>query len=194
MNEWLLCDYGQVLSQAPPLEEWEALQALAGVADFPEIYWLYRPEYDRGDVTAAEYWTSVMGRAPSATRLAELIALDTGMWLHLDPEALDGAERAAQRGFRLALFSNAPLEVAAGIDGLQPLGQFQPRFFSCRLRAIKPEPQAYAQVLSTLGAAPEDVVFVDDRPANVEAASALGMRAVLFEGPEQFEMIARRAA
>lgn len=195
-TEWLLCDYGQVLSEPPPVEEWERLRALASAPapDFTEIYWRGRAGYDRGDVTAAEYWEGVIGSPVPAARLQQLIEVDTAMWLHLDDVAVAAAVRAAQRGFRLALFSNAPVEVAAGIDGLEALEPFAPRFFSCKLRSIKPEPEAYARVLSSLRAAPEDVVFFDDRPANVEAAAAVGIRAELFETADQFETVRRRDA
>ncbi|WP_255300546.1 HAD-IA family hydrolase [Arthrobacter koreensis] len=46
---------------------------------------------------------------------------------------------------------------------------------------VKPEPQIYRYVLKGLGAAPEDVVFIDDNRANIEAAEALGMRVVLHK-------------
>lgn len=48
----------------------------------------------------------------------------------------------------------------------------------------KPDPGAYKAALAHLGAASEDVVIVDDRPVNVEAAVALGMRGVAFKGAE----------
>jgi putative hydrolase of the HAD superfamily len=57
------------------------------------------------------------------------------------------------------------------------------RFYSCRLRATKPDPVAYTEVLAELGADPAEVTFVDDRPANVAGAAAVGLRAVLFTDP-----------
>jgi len=120
--------------------------------------------------------------------------VDTEMWLHLDDAAVTAAVGAAERGFRLALFSNAPVEVAAAIDRLEALEPFDPRFFSCNLRSIKPELEAYKRVLSVLEAAPDEVVFFDDRPENVEAAAAIGIRAELFESPDQLEAVRRRDA
>ncbi|MGH3306860.1 MAG: HAD-IA family hydrolase [Nocardioides sp.] len=43
----------------------------------------------------------------------------------------------------------------------------------------KPDPAIYALVESRLGVEPEEVVFLDDATANVEAARAAGWRAVL---------------
>lgn len=46
----------------------------------------------------------------------------------------------------------------------------------------KPDPRIYAIACERLGVRPDEVVFVDDRRANVVAAQALGMHGVLFVG------------
>lgn len=192
MISWLLCDYGQVLSTAPPADEWDALRRLAGdrpEAEFHGLYWEHRIAYDRGDLSAGAYWREVLGEKPDTGRLAELIGLDTAMWLHPDRPSVTAATGAAERGMRLAIFSNAPLEVAAGIDELEWLERFETRFYSCHLRAVKPEPGAYAQVLARLGVDPGQVTFFDDRPPNVEAARAAGIQAFVYREPAQFDSV-----
>lgn len=192
MTDWLLCDYGQVLSAAPPPDEWDALRRLAGGRPDPEFharYWEHRVPYDRGDLTAGAYWQKVLGSPPGADGLSALIEVDTAMWLHPDRPSVTAATRAGGRGVRLAVFSNAPLEVAAGIDRLEWLEPFEKRFYSCHLRAVKPEPAAYARVLEGLGAQPGQVTFFDDRPPNVEAAEAAGIRAFVYREPGQFDSL-----
>jgi len=46
----------------------------------------------------------------------------------------------------------------------------------------KPSPEIYRHALGTLKARPEEIVFVDDRPHNLDAARDLGVRTVLFGG------------
>ena len=46
----------------------------------------------------------------------------------------------------------------------------------------KPEPAAFEAVANALEVAPAECVFVDDTEMHVDAARAVGMRAVLFEG------------
>jgi 2-haloacid dehalogenase len=48
---------------------------------------------------------------------------------------------------------------------------------------VKPDPQFFNLALERFGLSPEDVVFIDDRPANVATAEALGIASVLFQGP-----------
>lgn len=178
--QWLLCDYGEVLSLPPPEADRAKLEDLAGWTkdeDFMHAYWAHRPSYDRADLTAAEYWQRVVGH--EAKNLKELIAQDVAMWLHPNQDSIDALAGAP----RLALLSNAPIEVAEGIDGAPWVAPFTKRFFSCYLRATKPDPAAYEAVLRSLDAEPAEVVFVDDRPANVEAARQLGIDAHLYTGP-----------
>ena len=56
--------------------------------------------------------------------------------------------------------------------------------FSATTRATKPSPTAYAAALTVLGAAPADVLFVDDSPSNVDGARRMGIAAVHFTSAE----------
>lgn len=181
---WLLCDYGEVLCLPPQAADVAALVELSGLSaeSFDDIYWRQRLEYDRGDLTASEYWTSTLGGPVPPEHLAALIDVDIRGWVHPSPDALDATARASARGMRLALLSNAPHEVADVIDGLAWLVPFAPRLFSARLGTTKPDPAIYRQALDVLGAAPGDVWFVDDREDNVAAASALGINAIQYRG------------
>ena len=53
-------------------------------------------------------------------------------------------------------------------------------FVSCNTGHRKPEPEAYLGPARTLGLAPSECLFVDDRPVNVEGAIAAGMPGVVF--------------
>ncbi|MEV6954189.1 HAD-IA family hydrolase [Streptomyces sp. NPDC051183] len=56
---------------------------------------------------------------------------------------------------------------------------FQVRAFSCRIGHAKPEPGAY-ECLHALGLEPGRILFVDDRPENIDAARSLGLQGHLF--------------
>jgi epoxide hydrolase-like predicted phosphatase len=45
---------------------------------------------------------------------------------------------------------------------------------------MKPEPEIYRLTLARLGRRPEEAVFIDDAPANVAGAEAVGMAAIHF--------------
>jgi len=60
------------------------------------------------------------------------------------------------------------------------LPRFDVLVWSFQLHMAKPDPAIYRHTLTALGAEPEETLFLDDRIVNVEAARALGMRAIEF--------------
>lgn len=193
--KWLICDYGEVISLPQSAADLSAIEAAAGVTgdggkEFWEAYWRARPSYDRGDVTASEYWQAVTGRRFAGEELEQLARADVASWLHPNPQSISVVRELRARGVRLALFSNAPVELARDLEDAPWLESFPEKFFSCDLRAVKPDAAAYQAVLESLGARPEEVVFVDDRPANVAGARAAGITAFVFESPAQLAGLA----
>jgi putative hydrolase of the HAD superfamily len=184
MTRRLLVDYGEVLS-APLAEDAIAdLAALAGQprAAFLDRYWELRPAYDLGQ-PAIEYWSAVLDRDLSGSpRLADrLTRVDVRGWLRRNPLTLRAILGHVQRtGARLALLSNAPEPLARAIDQHPWSRHFDHRYYSCRLRAAKPDPRAFELVLSHLGERPDEVLFIDDRAENTRAARDLGMRTITF--------------
>ncbi|HXR23577.1 MAG TPA: HAD family phosphatase [Acidimicrobiales bacterium] len=73
------------------------------------------------------------------------------------------------------------------------LGWFDGYFISGLEGVIKPDPEYFERALERLGLRPDEVVFIDDRPDNTEAAGALGIPAVVFTSPEALrgELVAR---
>ena len=54
-------------------------------------------------------------------------------------------------------------------------------FVSYRLGLLKPDIKIYQKVLERLQVPPEAVVFVDDKPVNVQAAQTLGIHGIVFQ-------------
>jgi putative hydrolase of the HAD superfamily len=185
MGEWVLFDYGGVLCRDQSAEDRLAIETVVGVGD-PERFWVQywglRRPYDEGTLSPADYWSQVVG-ADVGDRLDAIEAVDVASWSHPYAETLALATRLAASGTRLALLSNCPEPMAVAIDGMSWTDVIPNRFYSCRLGLTKPDPAIYQKVLTALGARAQDVTFVDDRPPNVAAAAALGVRALLFTDP-----------
>src|SRR5215472_19285462 len=184
---WVLFDYGGVICQPQPEADVALLARAAGctIQEFRDGYWAHRLDYDRGELDCVTFWQKVgsgAGRSFTAAQIAELTRLDIASWLHLQPETVTLIEDLAATGYRLALLSNAPAEVAEVVAALPVATYFEHCTFSCYLRTVKPEPEVYRAVLTLLGAGAGEVVFLDDRPENVAGAEALGIRSVHFTG------------
>jgi len=65
------------------------------------------------------------------------------------------------------------------------LGWFQGIVVSGQERLVKPDPRIYRLLLERYRLAAETTVYLDDAPANVVAARALGMTGLRFTDPDQ---------
>ncbi|WAC73243.1 HAD family phosphatase [Roseateles sp. SL47] len=90
-----------------------------------------------------------------------------------------------QAGHTLYFLSNMPEPYADHLETHHPLSDwFVSGIFSGRVKQSKPHPPIFDLALSQFGAKPQDLLFLDDHPANIEAATALGWQAWLYTTPE----------
>jgi len=87
-------------------------------------------------------------------------------------------------GIAVGLLSNAPpgrtrgsATARWGMEGL-----FDAQVFSYETGVLKPDSRMYRAGLAALGVDAREVVFIDDSPANIAGARAVGIDAILFRG------------
>jgi putative hydrolase of the HAD superfamily len=187
----LILDFGGVLTANGRVahREWcvrEGLDADAWrrtLRDNPDVRGWWR-ELERGALDQAEWnrrtapilgvpdHENLMGRAWSGVRpAAGMVAL---------------ARAARRAGYRLAMLSNS-----FGLDPYDPYAAcgvwdlFDVTVVSELEGIAKPDPAIYRLALDRLGLPGEDCVFVDDYPANLPPAEALGITTVLATKPQQ---------
>lgn len=85
----------------------------------------------------------------------------------------------------VALLSNIDKRRARFIRESGLYEPFDPCLLSCEIAIEKPDPRAYAFLLAELKLPAHDVVFIDDRPENIEAAKKIGLDAILFTSEQQ---------
>ncbi|GIL84445.1 hypothetical protein Vretifemale_13067 [Volvox reticuliferus] len=107
---------------------------------------------------------------------------------------LDGMEpllgRLKSAGFQLHAMSNYPAWFRLIEEKLKPSEYLEWTFVSCEgpMKGLrKPSTEAFEACVKTLGQPPENLIFVDDRKVNVEAACAVGLDGILFQGAGALE-------
>lgn len=116
---------------------------------------------------------------------------------HVRPEAEATIRRAKAAGRRVGILSNE-LELFYGrdtMDQITILKEMDSLVDATHSHILKPDPRAYARGCEALGLPPEEVVFVDDQPRNVEGARRFGLDAVAFDITDargSFEEVERR--
>jgi putative hydrolase of the HAD superfamily len=152
---------------------------------FTERYWEHRPVYD-GGLDARSYWSAVAGGpVENGQVLDRLIRLDVESWSELNPDSLEILAEVHRRGSSLTLLSNAPHELADALDHHPALGIFDHLLFSARLGIVKPDAAVFRAALETIGRDAGEVLFIDDRAANVEGARAAGLHVLLFTSAQE---------
>ncbi len=188
----VIFDYGMVLSAPPDAAAHRQLVRTFGAPAeiFEKHYWTYRRAYDAGEFNGAGYWlrcASAAGVTLTAAQITELIQADIRMWGHLNQPMVDWALQVAQAGFRTGILSNIGKELADALVRSPWVSEFNHNTWSSRLRLTKPDPAIYHHALEGLGVAPEEALFLDDRPENVLGAQAVGLQAVIFRDPQKLE-------
>lgn len=137
-------------------------------------------EVDRGTLSLHTMARQAQGRTglPAAQNLAILQAVPAS--LLPDPAMLTLIETLHGAGHRLYALSNMG---HASIDWLEQHAFW--RFFSgkvvsARVRMMKPEPDIYRYLLVSFDLKADECLFIDDSPANVAAAQALGIGGLVF--------------
>lgn len=83
--------------------------------------------------------------------------------------------------FALSNFGIGTFEVAC--RAYPVLTEFDRAYVSGYLRMIKPDPAIYQHVETDCGLPPDQLLFADDRPENIDAAAARGWQTHLFTTP-----------
>jgi putative hydrolase of the HAD superfamily len=175
-------------------QEPTALAALLRITGLPlerfePLYWADRHAYDEGKLTGLAFWQKFLRQAglslPPGTA-EELNLWDARMWTTQNPAMLAWQLQLKQRGIRTAILSNMGDNVHANMEReFDWLPRFDVLVWSYQLHMAKPDPAIYLHVLNELGARAEETLFLDDKLVNIQAAQALGFKAIQFSTIEK---------
>ena len=192
----IVFDYGEVISRSPSEADRAALLAASGCdsEQFWASYWQHRDGLDQGTTSIPSYWALVaadLGATWTSSQVHALWIADFRSWWSLEPGTLDLIEELHEGGTRLAILSNAGSDFASGFRR-SPMGSFFERVFvSAEMDLVKPDPTIYREVARELDITLAQMVFVDNKAENSDAASALGITAHHFTGVEGLDTFLR---
>ena len=189
----VLLDYGNVISKPQNEARVEQMARLTGLSTdaLSEVYHRYRLDYDCGSLNGREYWMRILNRSsvcPTADLIGRLIQEDCLSWADTDARILEWVGRLKEDGYRTGILSNLPKELAEYTRShFDRLDDFEVAFFSSEFKMVKPDREVYDYVIESLGVPAGEILFVDDRKENVDAARQLGIQSVLYESFEDLQ-------
>jgi putative hydrolase of the HAD superfamily len=160
-----------------------ALRSLAKRELFQHADWL---DLDRGTLAeqeAIERFHERTGRPPQETAALLRAARDS---LQPIPETLEILEELSARRVPLYCLSNMPATTADHLRGKYSFWKaFRGVVVSGEINLLKPDAAIFDHIAQRFDLAPQDTVFIDDVPVNVESAERLGFNTILFENSSQ---------
>ncbi|MDE7029736.1 MAG: HAD family phosphatase [Lachnospiraceae bacterium] len=144
------------------------------------VEWL---QMDRGTITDEEAIASICKRMPA--RLHDTTARFVREYRMVQPpnppmEKL--VEELSGNGYDLYLLSNTSHRFRRFGRSIKSVAYMKGIWISCEHGLLKPEPAAYLDFFQTFSLNPAECFFVDDMPANIEAAGNLGMCGCVYYG------------
>ena len=184
--EAIIFDYGGVLARTvdpEPRAAWERdLGLMPGVLTtrvHDKRLWVAA---QNGSINSDAHWQAVgENLGLSALQLRELRASFYGGDV-LNQRLLACIDRLRQQGMALGLLSNFSTDLRGMLEAQDLLRRFDHVAISAEIGVMKPDAAAYEAILGMLALPASACVFIDDLPANVEAAQALGLHGIVFEG------------
>jgi putative hydrolase of the HAD superfamily len=187
----VIFDYGMVLTGKPDAHAHDELLRITGLPleRFEALYWADRHAYDEGKLTGIAFWQKLLADGQlnlASTAVEELNHWDARMWTTQNPAMLAWQQQLRQHGILTAILSNMGDSV---LENIKREFDWLPRFdvlvWSYQLGVAKPDPAIYRHTLQQLGTAPGETLFLDDKAQNIDAARALGLKAIQFTTVER---------
>lgn len=135
-----------------------------------------------------DFKTEIAAMADAHPAYRDLILMWETLWLDMlqpyIPHSAKMLRALRTRGmpvYALTNFGTATLKIAE--PHYPVLTEFDIRFISGDLKMIKPDPALYAHVEAHVPQSPDQLLFIDDRADNIDAAAARGWQTHLFDQP-----------
>jgi putative hydrolase of the HAD superfamily len=181
----VIFDYGRVLAwtqHQEPRAAWERRLGLAPGALTRAVHnehsWIAA---QLGTISIDAHWQEVS----TALRLtpADTTALRAAFYAGdvLNVELVACIERLRAHGLRVGLLSNFSADLRIMLAQQDLLRCFDALAISAEIGLMKPDAAAYQAILAMMQMEAHTCVFIDDVPANVVAAQAIGLHGIVFE-------------
>ena len=184
----IVFDLGRVLIDVDPAEtprrwaralgggEDQVVEALAGDT-------MYR-RLERGQISVRQYHQHMMARLERSISYEDFLDGWNAMIGPVLPHVVS-LLRTLSDSVRLVCLTNTndAHAVKWRRTGKDILSFFERVFVSHEMGARKPENECFQQVLDYLALEPGEVLVVDDKASNVEAAQRMGMKGIVTSGP-----------
>ncbi len=154
--------------------------------EFQDRHELSFPAFDSGHITLEEYLDRTLFYHPRPFTREEFTAFMFAQSKEY-PETRAILDKVSSSGkYFIGAINNEPLELNQfRIEAFHLRKNFPVFFSSCYVRSRKPEELIFRVALEVTQRPPEECLFIDDRPLNLESPRRLGMNTIHYQNAGQ---------
>jgi putative hydrolase of the HAD superfamily len=154
--------------------------------EFQDRHDLSFPAFDSGHITLEEYLDRTLFYRPRSFTREEFTAFMFAQSKEY-PETRAILDKVSSSGkYFIGAINNEPLELNQfRIEAFHLRKHFLVFFSSCYVRSRKPEELIFRVALEVTQRPPEECLFIDDRPLNLESPRRLGMNTIHHQNAGQ---------
>jgi len=181
MIKAFIFDFAGVITTTDAYWQWIGERNLDGKK---AVFQKLSEDVDRAHITHQEFVTGFA---------REMSVAEETVWPEIKTRFLLNGELISlivelKKQYKIALLSNFTYPWISELLKEHHLQEyFDEMLISSEEKMIKPDPQFFYKMLEALNIEPNEAVFLDDKPSNVEGAKKLGIHAFLFTTNEQFK-------
>lgn len=143
-------------------------------------------EFDRGVMSDVELMEAFLKLDPEIERELHLAYDDVHGMVTIRDYAIPWVQELKAKGYRVWYLSNFSKKAEEECsDALAFIPYMDGGILSWKDKLIKPDPRIYQLLLDRYRLKPEECVFIDDTPVNIQAAEEQGIHGIVFENREQ---------
>ncbi|MBR6017840.1 MAG: HAD family phosphatase [Paludibacteraceae bacterium] len=133
--------------------------------------------YQVGEITTDEFIHTILSACRPGTTPEQVKEAWFAMLLGIPEERKQLLRSLIVRGYTIYVLSNInELHVDWTLNHCPEIRQARRIFFSNEIHLSKPDPRCYQLVLRETGIRPEETLYIDDLPANIETGRTFGFQ------------------
>lgn len=162
-------------------KEWLTKHGLKKDGEFSSL----SKKADKGQISTDEFFQAISSLNNSSL---EEVKKEFETNTKIDKNMVNLILEFKKQGYTIALLSNASSNYLHGINGFSKIEKiFDHVIISGNEGMAKPDPNFFMHALDLLGVEPEEAIFIDDSPTNVQSANSLGIDSFLYTNIEDLQ-------
>lgn len=143
--------------------------------------------FKRGELSEEDYWKFAREQLGITVTNEEIFSILQESY-EINPDVKNYVGKVKTAGYKTCICSNNFITRVGELDKkFSFLKDFDTAVFSYEVGVLKPDKRIFEALVKKLGVSPSELVYSDDNEEKLKGALALGIRAFVYEGFDNFK-------